>query len=327
MPGMGMPMQQGNMAFAPIQGQAMPMVAQPMCYQAMPGGGMVMQPILVPVGMQGGVPAPMPGGAHPGAGGYQQQNVPTPSTSSGGGSPSAYTVPPPPGQQPDIERVPSTSGPAPQFSPTWNNAGGGGMAASLKAAAGDEGSSQPASTSRAASGALPQAGDITVVSAAPPQPQTLSRSQSSNTSSHRIHWHVDARKLKGNDKQAVSPAFELDFGLDFKNVTFKMMVYPKVVSETKGGASFKKAKGNGFVQLKCEAELTEDLANVAFRIGCGEEAKVSGNRVMRGPNHHNFSHSAVCGLPKDKEEWDFTAFVNPESQTFLVVLEIQPLYQ
>jgi hypothetical protein len=132
---------------------------------------------------------------------------------------------------------------------------------------------------------------------------------------------VDARKLKGNDKQAVSPAFELSFGPEFPNVTFKMMIYPKVSSDAKGGASFKKGKGKGYVQLKCEAELSEAVAQVAVRIGCGADALT---QPMRGPIRHNFSHSAVCGLPKDQEEWDFNTVVNPDSQTFLVLLEIVP---
>jgi len=90
-----------------------------------------------------------------------------------------------------------------------------------------------------------------------PQPQTLTRVFSISRNAFRINWTVDARKLRGNDKQAVSPPFELSFGPGHPSVTFKMMIYPKVSSENKGGASFKKAKGKGSIQLKCEAELEE----------------------------------------------------------------------
>jgi len=154
-----------------------------------------------------------------------------------------------------------------------------------------------------------------------PQPQTLTRTFSINSACFRVHWVVDARKLRGNDKQAVSPPFELSFGSQFPNVTFKMMIYPKIVNDSKGGASFKKAKGRGYVQLKCEAELSEAIANVSFRISIGSGDK---HEEPRGPVSHNFSSSAVCGLPKDLEEWDFASVVDQESMTFVVCLEIVP---
>lgn len=157
--------------------------------------------------------------------------------------------------------------------------------------------------------------------AAAPQPQTLDRHFSIASGNHRIHWTVDGRKLRGNDKQAVSPPFELPFG-SYPSVTFKMMIYPKAVNEGKGGASFKKAKGRGYIQLKCEAELNEAIANVAFRISIGSGDQ---RQPPRGPVYHNFSMSAVCGLPKDNDEWDFHQVVDRDSMTFLVCLEIVPV--
>eukprot|EP00442_Polarella_glacialis_P008818 CAMPEP_0115083666 /NCGR_PEP_ID=MMETSP0227-20121206/20719_1 /TAXON_ID=89957 /ORGANISM="Polarella glacialis, Strain CCMP 1383" /LENGTH=422 /DNA_ID=CAMNT_0002472163 /DNA_START=59 /DNA_END=1327 /DNA_ORIENTATION=+ len=154
-----------------------------------------------------------------------------------------------------------------------------------------------------------------------PQPQTLTRAFSVKSGFFRVHWTVDARKLRGNDKQAVSPPFELSFGSQFPNVTFKMMIYPKAVSDSKGGASFKKARGHGYVQLKCEAELSEAIANVAFRISIGSGDKM---QPPRGPVAHNFSSSAVCGLPKEQEEWDFESVKDTDSMTFVVCLEIVP---
>jgi len=150
-----------------------------------------------------------------------------------------------------------------------------------------------------------------------PQPHTLTRDQSvSQPHLNRINWTVDARKLRGNDKQAVSPPFSLNFGPQFHDIVFKLMLYPKVVSDSKGGASFKKARGCGFVQLKCEAELSQADANVQWRIVIGG--------VARGPVIHNFSNSAVSRLPKDKEEWEFSTAVDQDSQTFVVCLEIMP---
>lgn len=154
-----------------------------------------------------------------------------------------------------------------------------------------------------------------------PQPQALSRAFSSNSDVYWIHWTVDARKLRGNDKQAVSPPFELWLGSRLPSVTFKMMIYPKQVDGGKGGASFKKAHGRGIVQLKCETELTNALTPMSFRIMIGSADKQS---PPRGPVLHNFSKSAVSGLPKDLDEWDFNTVVNQEFMTFVVGLEIAP---
>lgn len=153
-----------------------------------------------------------------------------------------------------------------------------------------------------------------------PQPQQLQRAMSINSHVYRVNWTVDGRKLRGNDKQAVSPPFDLSLGTH-GSVTFKMMLYPKTVADGRGGASFKKAKGCGYVQLKCEAELTEALAQVNFRLGIG-----SGDTIQesRGPVCHNFAQSAVAGLPRDQEEWDFMQVLDENSQTFVVTLEIVP---
>lgn len=162
-------------------------------------------------------------------------------------------------------------------------------------------------------------------STAPPQPQTLTRAFSVKSGFFRVHWTVDGRKLRGNEKQTVSPPFELSFGPKYPAVTFKMMIYPEMLNEGKGGCCFRKSKGRGYVQIKCEAELEESVAWVSFRISIG-----SGNKTVgpRGPRYHNFSQSAVTGLEegrtKDEHIWDFTEVLDEASQTFVVCLEIVP---
>mmetsp|Transcript_85598 Transcript_85598/g.135786 ORF Transcript_85598/g.135786 Transcript_85598/m.135786 type:complete len:240 (-) Transcript_85598:110-829(-) len=158
-----------------------------------------------------------------------------------------------------------------------------------------------------------------------PQPQTLTRAFSVKSGFFRVHWTVDGRKLRGNEKQTVSPPFELSFGHKFPSVTFKMMIYPEMVNEGKGGSCFRKSKGRGYVQIKCEAELEESVAWVSFRISIGSGSKTVG---PRGPRYHNFSQSAVTGLEegptKDEHIWDFTEVLDEASQTFVVCLEIVP---
>lgn len=152
-----------------------------------------------------------------------------------------------------------------------------------------------------------------------PQPQTLAMQHESDSQIYQVTWTVDARKLKGNDKQAVSPPFDVVFGTS--RVTFKMMIYPRAHDESKGGASFKKSRGQGFIQLKCEGDLSAGGEAVTFWLSIGSQTL---RESARGPTHHNFVHSAVCGLPRTHEEWDFLKVIDHNSMTFNVYLAIVP---
>jgi hypothetical protein len=164
---------------------------------------------------------------------------------------------------------------------------------------------------------------------AQPQPQTLHTSVHSEN--QRIKWTVDARKLRGGDKQAVSQAFPISWG--GLQVNFKLMIYPKMMHDQRGGSSFKKAKGKGTITLKCEAELPQGTPPLKFRFAIAQglnahksedpdQDDLVGLQDYRGPVRHNFADGAMCGLPKDLEEWDFNAVVDHDSQTFLVCLEV-----
>merc|ERR1712113_651244 len=123
------------------------------------------------------------------------------------------------------------------------------------------------------------------------------------------YWAVDCKKLRGNDKQAVSPPFHLE---DESLGTFRILVYPKAVNDKKGGASFRKSGGRGSVHLKCEGAM-ESASNttVSLRVSAGRDQAGCGPvDSFRGPVRHAFSSSGLCGLPKDQEEWDFTLMVD-----------------
>lgn len=153
-----------------------------------------------------------------------------------------------------------------------------------------------------------------------PAPQTLARAQSQGSGCSRIWWHVDARKLKTSDKQAVSPPFALpmNVGDGSQECTYKMMLSPMVASGAhgKGASSFKKAKGWATVHLKCENDTIREMgAELAFRIAVGSER-------ARGPMHHNFARSSVCGLPPHLEAWNLGSHVDESSRIFSVCLEV-----
>lgn len=153
------------------------------------------------------------------------------------------------------------------------------------------------------------------------QPQTLAREMVSKTGPRRIFWTVDARKLNGSSRTAVSPRFEVVHG---GLPAFKMMLSPQSTSDGTGGTSFKKSQGRGIIQLKCEADLQSSGCRlVTFRISVGKSREHIKNEVPRGPVSHDFiAKNGICGLPKHQALWDFSRLVDIDSQTFIVCLEI-----
>jgi len=132
-----------------------------------------------------------------------------------------------------------------------------------------------------------------------------------------VHWPVDARKLLGKDRQLVSPSFEA-----FPDVLCKLMIKPKPKGLSKGLASFQKARGCGSIELKI-VEGIEKAPAFTFRLSIG-----SGDtkEEPRGPVEHTFASSAVCGLPKESENWDFRPAIDHSNNTFMVSLELGTCY-
>jgi len=148
----------------------------------------------------------------------------------------------------------------------------------------------------------------------------LQRAFSVTSAIYRVRWTVDARKLKSKDTEAVSPSFELSFE---GNVAFKMLLRPRVTSESKGGASFKKARGRGVVELRCLDDVhPEKTPTVTFRVFIGSPADPAKQQPPRGPVRHDFAQKSICGLSRGQDEWNFSQVVDKTSQTFVVVLEV-----
>jgi len=137
----------------------------------------------------------------------------------------------------------------------------------------------------------------------------------------RLSWAVDAKKLDSQDKQHVSPQFEVTFeGHDPQ--TFQMFLYPIAVADNRRGAGFKKAKGRGRVVLKCHSlELPRCFPDVSFRVSIGSGEL---QQQARGPVTHNFSEQSCCGLQKRRDEWDFKSAVDASSKTVQINAEIAP---
>lgn len=146
----------------------------------------------------------------------------------------------------------------------------------------------------------------------------------------QVTWVSPSRFLGTKDSHAhASPGFQLSLcgeGVDASSpsasmlsaVNFKIMIHPKEHSQVKGGASFKKAKGRGFVQLQCLDTLPEDAPEVIFSIAVGHGRK-------RGPVRHCFRSQTTGRLQSNQAEWDFNSHVDGGALT--VLLEIEPCQQ
>lgn len=269
-----------------------------------PAGPSMQQP--VPPQQMAGQPMPgqqMPGQPMPGfyaAGGIVMQ-VPYMQVALSGG--------PPMQPAPELSRI-KTPGEPPAGTPSAGSASA--SAGADAGGAAEEGVTVPA--------------HIVLPDAQAPVMQVLQRMTSTTSPLlQRIQWKIDAKKLKATDREHVSPAFEVEFLT--KKVLFKLVLRPKVVHEARGGASFKKAKGLGCLELRCLERLDAGVhPMVTFRLTVLPSPYEETPREtieFRGPVVHDFSSRSTTYLPKDQDEWNFTNYVNPALQCFFVVVEIQ----
>lgn len=150
------------------------------------------------------------------------------------------------------------------------------------------------------------------------QGKSLTTFQCNSSGLGCICWTVDAKKLRSNDRSAVSPLFKLS------GMPFKMTINPKVPKEGRAGSSFRAADGKGAVQLKCEAS-EPSLASVpmTFWISAGSGHGYDALQAPRGPALQNFSKSGVQSLSKGEDIWDFKALQDQPSSTFVVCLAVE----
>lgn len=130
-----------------------------------------------------------------------------------------------------------------------------------------------------------------------------------------VKWTVDAKKMRSTDRVVVSPLFMLL--LSGQPMPFRMMLVPAAVCRRRGGHCFKRARGRGSVQLKCEAsDIREDVnTNIQFTLCVGEGP-------LRGPVEHDLRHAMLCGLPRDQADWNFGEAEDVASHTFTVRLTV-----
>merc|ERR1712176_1196587 len=136
-----------------------------------------------------------------------------------------------------------------------------------------------------------------------------------------VFWAIDERKLVSQDKQAVSPVFHIDLHGDESLQPFRLILHPTARNDGRRGAGFKKSKGKGRIELKCEVPREAGSPDIVFRFAVGRDEV---RQPTRGVVAFNFAENGSChGLPSGKNEWDFSKAID-EHKTFLVILEVMP---
>jgi hypothetical protein len=141
--------------------------------------------------------------------------------------------------------------------------------------------------------------------------QVVYRTDESGTS---IQWKIDKKRLPRNDRQLVSPSFNLNFGELLQNKPFRIVLQAGQLR------TFKQSQGKGEVLLKCEHRLPDDeYANVQFAvaIGDGESFAVPHRRIA-----HNFAESCLCRMPQGHQLFDFKAANGLNSTSFTICIQL-----
>jgi hypothetical protein len=124
-------------------------------------------------------------------------------------------------------------------------------------------------------------------------------------------WTVQAATsiLFGGTNRIVSPWLETCF----PSAPFKLTIH--ALAQAGGKRSFRDAKGQGTVEVKCDTVLSHP---VSFLLSlCGDLA----TEESLGPFTHDFGNSSVWRMPDELPAWDLRLVAK---ETFSVCLEILP---
>jgi len=147
------------------------------------------------------------------------------------------------------------------------------------------------------------------------QPHTIVRVEGTSRDECCIRWTAEAKKVRGSDTSAVSPLFYLSDALLGAPLPFKIVLTPKV-----GCGSFKKAQGQGRMELKCLAPPNgRSIPTMTFRLSAGGGRGAEALQHSTGLVTHNF---AQTGLAKNLEICNFAGLFDETSQTFVVCLNV-----
>lgn len=131
-----------------------------------------------------------------------------------------------------------------------------------------------------------------------------------------VRWTVDARKLESQDKQILSPQFDL-YSKEGTITPFRLMILAKE-TRGKGCRGFCKAKGHGRLFMKCESSSVSEMAPVAFRVTVGPGTAAEKSKVLEA---HQFADHSCCPFQEGKEDWDLLPTADM-SKHFEIMVEV-----
>lgn len=138
----------------------------------------------------------------------------------------------------------------------------------------------------------------------------------------RWWWFVAANKLQSSCRTVVSPNLTIYLGPACPRASFKLMLQAAVSSDRKGGASFSKAAGRGYVELKCEEQLEGGACSaLQLQVSIGH-AGLAHSSWKRGRSMvHDFSQHNICALVSEQKPLCFQSVVDWGAEGFLVHVE------
>jgi hypothetical protein len=153
------------------------------------------------------------------------------------------------------------------------------------------------------------------------QIQTVNEYMHPFTGMRVLEYIITGEKLRGSDSRIVPPTIELADGhVNEPPLKFTLKLTPTTISNDKGGKNFKKSKGKGSIDIKCENPREAPLESYPFSF------YVAVGQHRHGPITHDFAIKNICTLPK---EWDFSGAVDytvdKKNGTFVVRREVVPL--
>lgn len=119
-----------------------------------------------------------------------------------------------------------------------------------------------------------------------------------------VRWSVDGARFDSHQERILSPEFSLQFPGQPEPFSFRMVI---LATQTGGkhGAGFRKAKGRGSLELKCQSTVPSNVPNVAFSMSMGLPGH-HGYQVASKTIWHNFVDKTCCPLRNGEElDWDF----------------------
>lgn len=137
-----------------------------------------------------------------------------------------------------------------------------------------------------------------------------------------VKWCVDGSRFDSHQERILSPEFQIHFPGQSEAFSFRMVI---LATQTGGkhGAGFRKAKGRGSIEFKCQSTVPANVASVTFRTSMGVMGH-HGHQVAAKPIWHNFVDKTCCPLRNGEEiDWDFKQSVAGKGCEISVEVDFQ----